>query len=87
MDDREALFRLLYLALLEMRVQGHESHNKVVFHLADLFHNLPSRLQEVTEGKATYAEVMAFLRESAKEKHCERWMEQALAGEARRAAS
>ena len=31
--------QLLFRALLEIREQGHEEKNKVVFRLADLFHN------------------------------------------------
>jgi hypothetical protein len=60
-----------------MRQQGHEQKNKVVFHLADLFHNIVLELENAAEGKITYEEVQQFLEDKAKEKGCEKWLETA----------
>ncbi len=75
----ERVHRLLFRALIEIRAQGHEQKNKVVFHLADLFHNAVLDLEAAAEGRSTYGEVLQQLEEKAKEKNCERWLHSALA--------
>ncbi|MCI0464618.1 MAG: hypothetical protein L0Z62_47435 [Gemmataceae bacterium] len=75
----ELAHRLLFRALIEMREQGHEQKNKVVFHLADLFHNVVLDMEAAAEGRLTYEEVLRQLEEKAKEKNCERWLHAALA--------
>ena len=74
----ELLHRLLYRALIEIREQGRESGNKVVFHLADLFHTTALELGQVAEGKASYDTVLRELEEKATEKGVERWLRAAL---------
>jgi hypothetical protein len=75
----ETVHRLLFRALLEMRSQGHEEKNKVVFHLADLFHNVVLEMESAAEGRCTYPDVLKFLEERAKEKGLARWFDQNLA--------
>ena len=70
----EIVHRLLFRALIEMRAQGDEQKNKLVFHLADLFHNVVLEMENAAEGKTTYDEVLRFLEERAKEKGCTRWL-------------
>lgn len=74
----ELVHRLLFRALIEMRNQGHEHKNKVVFHLADLFHNVVLDMEAAAEGRLTYDEVFRHLEEKAKEKSCAGWLESAL---------
>jgi hypothetical protein len=74
----ELVHRLLFRALIEMRAQGHEQKNELVFHLADLFHNAVLDLEAAAEGRLTYDEVLRRLEEKAKEKDCERWLQSAL---------
>ncbi|HVC98691.1 MAG TPA: hypothetical protein VND64_33810 [Pirellulales bacterium] len=74
----ELVHRLLFRALVEIRAQGDEQKNKLVFHLADLFHNTVLDMEAAAEGKMTYEEVMRQLEEKAKEKSCERWLYPAL---------
>jgi vacuolar-type H+-ATPase catalytic subunit A/Vma1 len=71
--------RLLFRAPIEMRAQGHEQKNKLVFHLADLFHNAVLDLEAAADGRSTCAEVLRQLEEKAKEKNCERRLHSALA--------
>lgn len=61
-----------------MRAQGHEQKDKLVFHLADLFHNAVLDMEAAGEGRMTYEEVLHQLEEKAKEKNCERWLHSAL---------
>jgi hypothetical protein len=80
MTALEQVHQLLHLALLEMRVAAQEGGSKKCFHLADLFHNVPLQLQRVAQGEGTCEEVLAWIRERAREKGCEQWVETALVG-------
>jgi Mg/Co/Ni transporter MgtE len=70
----ELVHRLLFRALIEIRAQGHEHKNKLVFHLADLFHNVVLDMEAAAEGRLAYDEVLHQLEEKAKEKNCEQWL-------------
>jgi hypothetical protein len=74
----ELVHRLLFRALVEIREQGHEQKNKLVFHLADLFHNSVLDMEAAAEGRLNYEDVLRRLEEKAKEKGCERWAHSAL---------
>jgi hypothetical protein len=74
----EIVHRLLFRALVEIRAQGHEQKNKLVFHLADLFHNAALEMEAAAEGKSTNDEVLRQLHERAKEKNCEGWLQAAI---------
>lgn len=75
----EVVHRLLFRALVELRAQGHELKDKLVFHLADLFHTVVLDLEAAAEGRLTYDDVLSQLEEKAKEKNCERWLSAARA--------
>jgi hypothetical protein len=75
----KTLHRLLFQALLEMRAQGHDQGNKVVFHLADLFHNVVLEMEQAAQGDGSYEEVLHFLEQQAKEKGLTRWLDANLA--------
>lgn len=78
MTAEQLVHRLLFQALLEMRSESHESGNKVVFHLADLFHN-PSIMMEkaaIGDPNCGYDDVLEFLKKRAQEKGIEKWLEQ-----------
>jgi hypothetical protein len=74
----ELVHRLLFRALIEIRAQGHEQKDKLIFHLADLFHNAVLDMEAAAESKLTYEEVLHQLEEKAKEKNCEKWLHAAL---------
>lgn len=75
----EIVHRLLFRALVEIRAQGHEHKNKLVFHLADLFHNTVLEMENAAEGKSTYEDVLRLLEEKAEEKGCDKWFSTTLA--------
>jgi hypothetical protein len=75
----ETVHRLLFRALIEIRAQGHEQKNKLVFHLADLFHNVVLEMENAAQGCTTYEEVWRLLQEKAREKGCEAWLSATLA--------
>ncbi len=74
----ELVHRLLFRAMIEIRAQGQEQKNKLVFHLADLFHNAVLDMEAAAEGRLTYDEVLRQLQEKAREKKCEQWLYSAL---------
>jgi hypothetical protein len=80
MSARSTVHRLLFQALLEMRERGHDSGDKVVFHLADLFHNAVLQMEEADqeEDDAKFEQVLEFLQLRAKEKGCDNWLEKQL---------
>jgi hypothetical protein len=74
----ELVHRLLFRALIEIRAEGYEQKDKLVFHLADLFHNTVLDMETAAAGKLTYEDVLRRVQEKAKEKNCERWLHSAL---------
>lgn len=70
----ETCHRLLFRGLLEIRSQGHDEGNKVVFHLADLFHTVVLEMENAAEGRCTYEDVVKLLERRAKEKGLGRWL-------------
>jgi hypothetical protein len=77
MTNKEKIHRLLTRALIEIRECAHENQPKVVFHLADLFHNLPGYLMTCTE-EMQYGEALNFVRERSAQKGIEKWIDNAL---------
>jgi hypothetical protein len=75
----DLVHRVLFRALVEIREQGHEQKNKLVFHLADLFHTIVLDMEAAAEGRLNYEDVLRQLEEKAREKGCERWLHSALA--------
>lgn len=77
MNAARIVHRLLFQAILEIRDQSHRSGDKVIYHLADLFHNVALQLEAVAEGRAdiTYDDVLTFIRERAREKGWEKWID------------
>jgi len=70
----DTLHRLLFHALLEIRSQGHEARNKLVFHLADLFHDIVLEMEKAAKGESTYEDILLLLQRQAREKGCEKWL-------------
>jgi hypothetical protein len=79
LDPSHAVHRLLFRALLEMRSQGHEHQDKVVFHLADLFHTVALDMERAARGECGYGEVMQHLQQRASEKGLRKWLDSNLA--------
>jgi hypothetical protein len=78
MNDAKQIHDALYYALIEMRAQAEKTGDKLVFHLADLFHGVPGQLTQVARGERTYADVLAGLHERADQKGCRAWLDNVL---------
>jgi len=62
----DAVHRLLFRALLEIRAQGDEHRDKVVFHLADIFHNV---VLEMEKAGLSFARFLRALRMGLGNRH------------------
>lgn len=79
MDAKEMVFKLLYLALLEIREEAYETKNGKIFPLADLFDGVPLQLRQATEGQVSFEEVMTSIWQRAEGKPTKRWLEHTIA--------
>jgi hypothetical protein len=75
---KRVLYQLLYNALIEIRLLGYESNDKVVWVLADLLHNLPLQLDRLDQGDLTVQDIMRELEERAHRHGIERWLHRRL---------
>lgn len=74
MESKELIFRIMYLALIEIREEAYETKNKKIFHLSDIFHNVPLQINNVLENKGTYEDIIKWLHNRANENGCEGWL-------------
>lgn len=72
---KRMLHRLLYFALIDLRLEGHEHSDKLVFLLADLFHNIPLQLERVDRGETSPEEIMQWLQTRAQKNGLGEWLE------------
>lgn len=78
LPTKRTLYRLLYDALVDIRSQGDGSNNTMVFQLADVFHNLPLKLDRLDRGETTIEDIMHELAERAARHGVEGWLHQRL---------
>ena len=60
-----------------IRAEAHETANHKVFHLADLFNNVPLQLARVERGQLTHKQVLDWIKSRAKEKGMSSWINSA----------
>jgi hypothetical protein len=68
------LYQLLYYALIEIRDEAHEKKNSKIFLLADLFHNIPSRLSEASQPE-DFKAIFDELEDRATKRGINKWLE------------
>ena len=76
-DSRTVVHHLVYRALIELCMEAHEAQEPSIFRLTDLLHNTPVRLELALDGKWTYDEILAGLRERARQNGSADWLDQA----------
>lgn len=69
------LHRLVYAAFIEIRAAAREGDTQRVFHLSDLFHTVPLRLDRIERGEVSPDDVIQWLRARAQEKGLAQWLE------------
>ncbi len=72
--SKAQVYHLLYLALLDLRAEGHNAENRLVFLLADLFHNIPLQLDRVDRGDLAPEDILRWLRIRALGTPMEAWL-------------
>jgi hypothetical protein len=82
LTDTAKVHNLLFRALLEIRSQGFEQQNKLVYHLADLFHQVVLEMKNAADRHTTYEAVFQSLEQRAREKGLEKWLQARLEGDA-----
>ena len=87
-DASEGLpYRLLYIALIDLRMEAHDTKNEEAWRVAHLFHRIPLQLARVGAGDGSYTDLLAQLREDARRLGCAAWLERASEEAARLAAA
>lgn len=74
MTTKEKIHRLLFHALVQMRYEAYEAKLSPVFHLADLFHNVPLHLTKA-ENDEDYEALMQRIWDRVTEKGIEKWLD------------
>lgn len=75
MTDSDLIHKMVYYALIEMRHCGHESKDKAVYSLANLFHSIVLQMGRASRDEVSYEEVLESLKSKASETGCSRWLE------------
>ncbi len=74
MNSSHLIHKLFYFALIEIRYEGHSDKNNAVYHLADLFHNVPSMLEKAAHGEESYDKIFEEIKTHAKDRGYESWV-------------
>lgn len=72
--SKSQVYRLLYLALIDLRAEGNSAENRLVFLLADLFHNIPLQLDRVDRGDLAPEDMLRWLHTRAHGTPMEAWL-------------
>jgi hypothetical protein len=78
MNSMHIAYRLLFQAVLEIRDESRGIGNKPIYHLADLFHNVVLQLENAASGSeatVSYDDILAFIKEHARAKGWEKWVD------------
>lgn len=71
----ESVHRLLFQALVQIRAEGGEHGNKVVYHLANLFHQVVLQMERAALGEVSFDVVQRFTEEKARELGLTGWLD------------
>lgn len=78
MDTRELLYRILFRGLIEIREEAYTIHNKKIFFVADLLHQLPLDLADELPEDMSFDDMLNSLRARAQEKGGDQWLSQTI---------
>ncbi len=77
MTEKERILKLLYAALLDIRVAAYSQDSRTCFVLADIFHNVPLQLNRADKGEKSYAEIVTWIEKECEERRCKSWLDNA----------
>lgn len=78
LDTGLLLYQLLHLALIELRATAYMAGNKEVWAIADIFHNVPTRLARVSRAEGSADELLARVRQRAERRGMTEWLAEAI---------
>lgn len=73
-DQQIAALSSALLALSDLRAEGHDAENRVMFFLADLFHTIPLQLDRVDRSDLAPEDILRWLRTRARGPPMEAWL-------------
>lgn len=79
MTDKEYILKLLYAALLDIRVASYSKDSRTCFVLADIFHNIPLQVNQADRGEKSYADIVTWIQKKCEERNCKSWLDNATA--------
>lgn len=79
MTEKEYVLKLIYRAFLDIRVASHSHDHYTCFVLADIFHNVPLRINLAEKCEREYKEIVSFIREKCEARNYLSWLENATA--------
>jgi hypothetical protein len=75
MSSRELLYRLLHVALHDIRFVAHEGKSRDAFAIAHFFRNIPLKLERAARDEIAYDDILAELRTHAEQLNKSAWFE------------
>jgi hypothetical protein len=78
-SEKEILYKILSIALLEIREEAYNTKNTKIFALADLLHNLPARISTMSFTDADYKMRLDELKKRADDMGIGGWLDNVLA--------
>lgn len=79
MTEKEYILKLVYMALLDIRVASHAQDSHTCFILSDLFHTIPLQMNRAEKGEISYADIVTWIQKKCEERKCLSWLETATA--------
>lgn len=79
MTDKEYILELMYRAFLDIRVASYSQDSHTCFVLSDIFHNVPSQMNQADKGKMSYADIVTWIQEKCEARKCTSWLDNATA--------
>lgn len=79
MTDKETILELMYRAFLDIRIASYSQDSRTCFMLSDIFHNVPSQINQADKGKMSYADIITYIQKKCEERKCKFWFDNAMA--------
>ena len=79
MDNRILIYVLMYQAFIDIRNTAYEGKSyDAIFKVANLFHNIPSKIEYLEREKEDFSEMVAALKIRSQMLGCESWLNNAI---------
>ena len=79
MTEKEYIFKLMYVAFLDIRIASYSQDSHTCLVLADIFHNVPLQMNQADKGKKSYTDIVTWIQKKCEERNCTSWLANATA--------